>query len=73
MAGFAGALQGIASRVPETQALMVMGIDGIPIEKLILDAGSNVEGSPRSTRRSCGRASAPRTTRALATFASSQS
>ena len=43
MAGFAGALQGIASRVPETQALMVLGIDGIPIEKLILDASSNVE------------------------------
>lgn len=43
MAGFASALQGIAAKVPETQALMVMGIDGIPIEKLVIDASSNVE------------------------------
>jgi predicted regulator of Ras-like GTPase activity (Roadblock/LC7/MglB family) len=43
VAGFANALQGIAARVPETQALMVMGIDGIPIEKLVLDAGANAE------------------------------
>jgi len=43
LAGFAEALKGVAARVPETQLLMVMGTDGIPIEKLIIRADSNMD------------------------------
>jgi predicted regulator of Ras-like GTPase activity (Roadblock/LC7/MglB family) len=32
---FADALKGVASRVPETEVLMIIGTDGIPIEKMI--------------------------------------
>ena len=43
MAGFSDALKKIAARVPETQVLMVMGIDGIPIERLVLKPHANME------------------------------
>ena len=43
MAGFAEALKGVAARVPETYLLMVMGTDGIPIEKLVIRADSNMD------------------------------
>lgn len=34
MAGFREALQAVADRVPETEVLMVIGTDGIPIDKV---------------------------------------
>jgi predicted regulator of Ras-like GTPase activity (Roadblock/LC7/MglB family) len=34
LATFADALKGVAARVPEAEVLMVIGIDGIPIEQL---------------------------------------
>jgi len=34
VAGFSDALKGIADRVPEAQLLMVIGIDGIAIDKI---------------------------------------
>jgi predicted regulator of Ras-like GTPase activity (Roadblock/LC7/MglB family) len=43
MAGFAEALKQVALRVPESQVLMVMGTDGIPIEKLVLKPDPNME------------------------------
>ena len=43
MAGFAEALKGVAGRVPEMQLVMVMGTDGIPIEKLVVRADPNME------------------------------
>ncbi|MGE0455742.1 MAG: roadblock/LC7 domain-containing protein [Vicinamibacteria bacterium] len=43
MASFQEALQRIAARVPETQVLMIMGTDGIPIDKLIVTASPNLE------------------------------
>jgi predicted regulator of Ras-like GTPase activity (Roadblock/LC7/MglB family) len=42
-AAFKEVLQTIASRVPETQLAMVMGTDGIPIEKLVLAPQANLE------------------------------
>jgi predicted regulator of Ras-like GTPase activity (Roadblock/LC7/MglB family) len=43
MAAFAEALEGVAARVPEAEALMIIGTDGIPIEKRILRADPNLE------------------------------
>lgn len=43
MAGFAETLVAIASKVPETQVVMIMGTDGIPIEKLVVRADPNME------------------------------
>jgi predicted regulator of Ras-like GTPase activity (Roadblock/LC7/MglB family) len=43
MSGFSDALQRVAARVPETQMLMVMASDGIPIEKLIVRPDPNLE------------------------------
>ncbi len=43
MPGFAEALRGIAARVPETQVVILMGTDGIPIEKLIVRPDPNLE------------------------------
>jgi predicted regulator of Ras-like GTPase activity (Roadblock/LC7/MglB family) len=43
MAGFAESLKTVAARVPETQVLMIMGTDGIPIEKLVVRADPNME------------------------------
>jgi predicted regulator of Ras-like GTPase activity (Roadblock/LC7/MglB family) len=33
----------VASRVPETQLLIVMGTDGIPIERLVVRQAANLE------------------------------
>lgn len=43
VAAFAETLRSISSRVPETQVLMIMGTDGIPIEKLVLRPDPNLE------------------------------
>jgi len=43
MAGFAEALKTIAARVPETQVLIVMGTDGIPIDKLVVRPSPNLD------------------------------
>ena len=43
MTRFSQALRAIAGRVPETQLLIVMGTDGIPIEKLVLNPDPNLE------------------------------
>jgi predicted regulator of Ras-like GTPase activity (Roadblock/LC7/MglB family) len=40
---FADTLQQVAARVPETQLLIVMGTDGIPIEKLVVRPAANLE------------------------------
>ena len=43
MAGFNETLRRVALKVPESQVLMVMGTDGIPIEKLVIRADPNME------------------------------
>ena len=43
MAGFKEALQRIASRVPETQLLIIMGTDGIPVDKLVAKPDANLD------------------------------
>ena len=43
MSGFKEALAAIAQRVPETRLLMIMGTDGIPIEKLVVEPDPNLE------------------------------
>lgn len=43
MSGFGDALKQIALRVPESQVLMIMGTDGIPIEKLVIRPDPNME------------------------------
>ena len=43
MGGFAEALRKVASRVPEIQVVMVMGTDGIPIERLVVQPKANME------------------------------
>lgn len=40
---FGEALRVISTRVPETQMVMIMGTDGIPIEKLIIRPDPNLE------------------------------
>jgi predicted regulator of Ras-like GTPase activity (Roadblock/LC7/MglB family) len=40
---FRQALEKIATRVPETQLLIIMGTDGIPIDKLVRHADPNLE------------------------------
>jgi predicted regulator of Ras-like GTPase activity (Roadblock/LC7/MglB family) len=40
---FGEALRIVSTRVPETQMLMIMGTDGIPIEKLVLRPDPNLE------------------------------
>ncbi len=40
---FAEALRTISQKVPETRVLMIMGTDGIPIEKLVVRPDPNVE------------------------------
>jgi predicted regulator of Ras-like GTPase activity (Roadblock/LC7/MglB family) len=37
---FTDALKGIAARVPEMQVAMIIGTDGIPVDKLLVDAPS---------------------------------
>jgi len=41
--GFADALKTIAARVPETHVLIVMGTDGIPIDKLVVRPQPNLD------------------------------
>jgi predicted regulator of Ras-like GTPase activity (Roadblock/LC7/MglB family) len=36
-------LREVAARVPETQVLMLMGTDGIPIDRLVVRADANLE------------------------------
>lgn len=43
MAAFAEVLKSVASRIPETSLLMIIGTDGIPIEKLTVRADPNME------------------------------
>ena len=43
MTGFGDALRKVAARVPETQMLVVMATDGIPIEKLVVRPDPNLE------------------------------
>jgi predicted regulator of Ras-like GTPase activity (Roadblock/LC7/MglB family) len=40
---FRDVLEGVRRRVPETQVLMVLGSDGLPIEKLVVNPGVNQE------------------------------
>jgi predicted regulator of Ras-like GTPase activity (Roadblock/LC7/MglB family) len=40
---FGQALRAVAARVPESQLLIIMGTDGIPIEKLVLNPDPNLE------------------------------
>jgi predicted regulator of Ras-like GTPase activity (Roadblock/LC7/MglB family) len=40
---FSDSLKDIAGRVPETQMLMIMGTDGIPIERLVVRPDPNLE------------------------------
>ncbi len=43
MAAFTEALKAVASRVPEMQIVMIMGTDGIPIEKLVVRQDPKLE------------------------------
>jgi predicted regulator of Ras-like GTPase activity (Roadblock/LC7/MglB family) len=43
VSGFREALQAVAERVPETEVLMVIGTDGIPIDKLALHPVPEIE------------------------------
>jgi predicted regulator of Ras-like GTPase activity (Roadblock/LC7/MglB family) len=43
LAGFTDALKRIAARVPETEVLMIMGTDGIPIDKLVVKPRANMD------------------------------
>jgi predicted regulator of Ras-like GTPase activity (Roadblock/LC7/MglB family) len=43
MSSFMDALKGIASRVPETQVAMIIGTDGIPVDKLVVNAPAHAE------------------------------
>jgi predicted regulator of Ras-like GTPase activity (Roadblock/LC7/MglB family) len=40
---FHDALKGIAARVPEMQVAMIIGTDGIPVDKLLLEAPAHAE------------------------------
>jgi predicted regulator of Ras-like GTPase activity (Roadblock/LC7/MglB family) len=40
---FGDVLRGVASRVPETEVLMIIGTDGIPIERLLVRPDPNME------------------------------
>jgi len=40
---FSATLERVAARVPEAEALMIIGTDGIPIEKKVLRADPNLE------------------------------
>jgi predicted regulator of Ras-like GTPase activity (Roadblock/LC7/MglB family) len=43
VAGFGETLRQVALKVPESQVLMVMGTDGIPIEKVVIRPDPNME------------------------------
>jgi predicted regulator of Ras-like GTPase activity (Roadblock/LC7/MglB family) len=40
---FANALSKVAARVPEARVLMIIGTDGIPIERLVLQPDPNLD------------------------------
>jgi predicted regulator of Ras-like GTPase activity (Roadblock/LC7/MglB family) len=41
--GFLDTLRGVARRVPEARALLIIGTDGIPVERLLLSQDPNLE------------------------------
>ena len=43
MSSFSDVLHSVAARVPETETLMIIGTDGIPIERLLLRPDPNME------------------------------
>jgi predicted regulator of Ras-like GTPase activity (Roadblock/LC7/MglB family) len=43
VAGFRDVLADIAARIPETQLIMIMGTDGIPVEKLVIKPDPNLD------------------------------
>ncbi len=43
MSTFSDALQKVSRRVPETHLLIIMGTDGIPVEKLVVRPDPNLE------------------------------
>jgi predicted regulator of Ras-like GTPase activity (Roadblock/LC7/MglB family) len=43
VSGFKDALNRIAAEIPETQVVMIIGTDGIPIEKLVCHPAQNLE------------------------------
>ncbi len=43
MSAFSEALAAVARRVPETGVLMIIGTDGIPVEKLVVRPDPNME------------------------------
>ncbi len=43
MGGFADVLRGFAAQVPETQLVMIVGTDGIPVERLQVAERPNLE------------------------------
>jgi predicted regulator of Ras-like GTPase activity (Roadblock/LC7/MglB family) len=43
VSSFSDALRAVAVRVPEAEAIMIIGTDGIPIEKLMLRPDPNLE------------------------------
>lgn len=43
MSAFGQELQRVVTRVPETYAVMIIGSDGIPVEKLVVRAQPNLE------------------------------
>ena len=43
MKGFADTLKGVAARVPETRAVMIMGTDGIPVERVVVKPDPNLD------------------------------
>ena len=63
-------LKDVAARVPETQVLMIMGTDGIPIEQLVLRADPNIEAVAAEYTTLCGPASPAARTRGSARCAS---
>ena len=43
MASFSEVLQAISKRIPEIQVVMIMGTDGIPIDKLVVRQAANMD------------------------------
>lgn len=43
MSTFRDALQGIANKVPETELAMIIGTDGIPVDKILVNAPAHAE------------------------------
>jgi predicted regulator of Ras-like GTPase activity (Roadblock/LC7/MglB family) len=43
MAGFGDVLRSVAARVPEARIVMIIGTDGIPVEKLVIRPEVNLE------------------------------